>query len=252
MFEKIFLILLILILYIPVAYAQTIPITISSSMKNVIFDGKWTFLSEWKESSLTEMDGTDSGSIYLRTAHVGNYIYVMIDAVGVTHFEKNADRAIVCFDGKNDKAMIADADDYCVFATLGQNSTSVLQGGSLLGANSNFKKILTSDDFIGIGNISDENDRYSNTPHQSYEFRIPIDVMGRSNMYGFYAALYDTRENKIYSWPSMTYDSPLKIPSPNNWGEIVSPDKTLPEFELPLFALFPAFLFVLYFTRFKI
>ena len=141
MFEKIFLILLILILYIPVAYAQTIPITISSSMKNVIFDGKWTFLSEWKESSLTEMGGTDSGSIYLRTAHMGNYIYVMIDAVGVTHFEKNADRAIVCFDGKNDKSMIADADDYCVFATLGQNSTSVLQGGSLLGANSNFKKI---------------------------------------------------------------------------------------------------------------
>jgi len=167
-FGKIFFILLILILFIPVAYAQTIPITISSSMENVIFDGKWTFAREWKESSLTGMDGTDSGPIYLRTAHWGNYIYVMIDAVGVTHFEKSADRAIVCFDGKNDKSMVADADDYCVFSTLGQNSTFVLQGGSMFGVNSNFKKIPTPDGFIGIGNISDENDRYSSTPHQSY------------------------------------------------------------------------------------
>ena len=80
MFGKFFFILLILVFYIPVAYAQTIPITISSSMENVIFDGKWTFMREWKESSLNEI-GTDAGPIYIRTAHWQNYVYVFIDAV---------------------------------------------------------------------------------------------------------------------------------------------------------------------------
>jgi len=63
---------------IPLAYAQsTIPITKSDYMDKVEFDGRWTFLSEWKPSSHTDL--VDPGHMVIRTAHQDNYIYVMLD-----------------------------------------------------------------------------------------------------------------------------------------------------------------------------
>lgn len=230
------------------AYAQTIPITISDAMKDIVFDGKWSFAREWKESSLNTIE-TNSGSIYIRTAHHENYIYVMIDAVGITHFSKNSDKATICIDGKDDKSPVADSDDYCFVAMLGDNNSFVLQGGSDLGFNSNFKKISSSMDFIGIGGISDENDRYSSIPHQSYEFRIPTDLVGRSDRYGFYVSVYDSVANKIYSWPALSESSPLRIPNPKVWGELISPDKSLPEFPYPIFTLISSLAVVFYFAR---
>src|SRR5579863_7008852 len=106
-----------------VATANSIPITISSSMKDVIFDGKWTFTREWKESSQA---GFGAGTI--RVAHFENFIYVMIDATSLTKFEKNSDRATVCFDIKDDKPIIASSDDYCFTTTLGSSTPITLQG----------------------------------------------------------------------------------------------------------------------------
>jgi hypothetical protein len=217
-------------------------------MQNVIFDGKWTFTREWKESSLVS-----SSNMYIRTAHWENYVYVMIDAVGLTQIHKNGDRAMVCFDGNDNKSAIADADDYCFVVTLGEKLPFVLQGGSVFGSNSYFKKISNPDGFIAVGGVSDENDRYTTTPHQSYEFRIPTDLIGRSDKYGFYVSVFDSQSNSIYSWPdNIVRDSPLKIPSPKDWVEIVSPDKSLPEFQYPMLMLIPAFLLVFYFTKFRI
>ena len=88
--KRFFVILLVITSSFPIVYAQTIPITISSRMSNVIFDGKWSFMQEWKESSLTQID-SNSGPIYIRTAHWQNYVYVMIDAASITSFEKNSD-----------------------------------------------------------------------------------------------------------------------------------------------------------------
>lgn len=247
MLKSITLIVIVLLSF-HLAYAQTIPITISDSMKDIVFDGKWSFAKEWKESSLDTIE-TNSGSIYIRTSHHENYIYVMIDAVGITHFSKNSDRATICIDGKDDKSPVADSDDYCFVVTLGDKNPFVLQGGSDLGFNSNFKMISSLRDAIGIGGISDENDRYSPIPHQSYEFRIPTDLVGRSDRYGFYVSVYDSVSNKIYSWPSVSESSPLKIPSPKIWGELISPDKSLPEFPYPLFTLILSLAVVFYLTR---
>ncbi len=55
----------------PLAYAQSaIPITLSDDMDKVEFDGRWTFLKEWKASSLTHI--VDPGNIVIRTAHQDN------------------------------------------------------------------------------------------------------------------------------------------------------------------------------------
>ena len=62
----------ILILFMPFAHAQSIPITVSGAMNNVIFDGQWTFTEEWKQSSVDEII-TESGKIYLRSAHQGAF-----------------------------------------------------------------------------------------------------------------------------------------------------------------------------------
>lgn len=228
--------------------AQTIPITISSRMSDVIFDGKWSFLQEWKESSLTQIDGHD-GPIYIRTAHWQNYVYVMIDAASMTRFEKNSDRATVCFDKNDTKSIIANSSDYCFIAVL-DGPTFVLQGGSPIVLGGNFKNISSPLDFIAIGGVSDSNDRYTTAPHPTYEFKIPTELVGRSNHYGFYVSVYDSIRNNIYSWPSNITDNTLTIPSPQTWGELVSPDNSLPEFPYPVFTFILAIAVMFYYVSF--
>jgi hypothetical protein len=230
-----------------VTTANSIPITISSSMKDVVFDGKWTFQREWKESSVA---GFSAGEI--RVAHFENFVYVLIDATSLTNFEKNSDRAMVCFDTKNDNSTIPNSGDYCFTTTLGTNTPITFQGDSNFTFNNNFRKISSSDGLIAVGGISDDMDRYTSIQHQSYEFKIPTDLIGRSDKYGFYVSVFDSHSNKIYSWPDMKQDSPLKIPSPKMWGVLWSPDKSLPEFTLPSIVMVTSFLVMLYFFRFKI
>ena len=231
------------------ATAEPIMITISDNMNKIIFDGKWTHETEWKRSSLDTLSYEDGTTIQLRTAHQDNFIYVFVDAVSDTHLDNGMDRTIVCFDTNNDKIAITNADDYCFVVTLDENEPSVLQGGFSL--EDHFKKIANPVDFIGISSVSDENDRYNKIPHTSYEFRIPTDLVGRSDIYGFYVGVYDGHSNKTYSWPQNIIFDSIQVPSPNTWGELVSPDKSLPEFEWPMLALLPAFSLAVYLTKFR-
>ena len=184
----------------------------------------------------------------LRTAHQGNFIYVLVDAVSMTHYTKGSDRAIICFDGNNDKSKVAD-DDYCFGVALGNNNPFVLRGGSLLEQTDHFTNIANLG-VIGAAAVSDENDHYSVIPHSNYEFRVPIDLLGRSNVYGFYLGVYDSHAKKIYTFPeNLTSTSQFGIPTPSQWGEIVSPDKSLPEFPMPTVALFVALVTIIFITR---
>ncbi len=251
--KKIFLIIICIIAFGTKSVAATEPImiTISSDMNKIIFDGKWTFYTEWKRSSLNTLSYNDSALIQLRTAHQDNFIYVFVDAVSLTQFDKSHDMAVICFDKHNNKITIPNEDDYCFLATLDGKDPVTLQGDSQFVSTNNFKNISNPDGFIGIGGISDENDRYTPNSHSGYEFKIPTDVVGRSDTYGFYLGVYDSRSNKVYSWPQdIISDSPLQIPSPSKWGEIVSPDKSLPEFPWSFFVLSVAIL-LLYITRKK-
>ncbi len=208
--------------------SEPILITISSHLHKVIFDGKWTSEPEWKASSLDTVYYDDGTKIQLRTAFQDGYIYVFLDLVSDTVIDKGADNALICFDGKNDKTKIPGIDDYCFFTSLSRKISFAYQGNGIIGLNGHFQKIPNPDGYIAIGSVSDENDRYSKIPHTSYEFRIPIDVLGRSDNYGFYISVYEANSNMIYSWPTEVQQIRIfTIPSPSVWGDIVSPDKSM-------------------------
>ena len=208
--------------------SEPILITISSHLHKVIFDGKWTSEPEWKASSQDTLYYDDNSVIQLRTAFQDGYIYVFLDVISDTIIDKGADNALICFDGKNDKTRIPSFDDYCFSTSLSRKISFAYQGGGILGLNGHFQKIPNPEDYIAIGNVSDENDRYSKIPHVSYEFRIPIDVLGRSDNYGFYISVFEANSNVIYSWPTEVQQNRIfTIPSPSVWGEIISPDKSM-------------------------
>jgi len=199
-------------------------------MDKVLFDGKWTFPQEWKQSSLTET--WDPGHIVIRTAHLDNYIYVMLDALADTTIDNTKDYAMVCFDTKSDQSVKPDSNDYCFKILLGSNKAFTLQGSE----SGEFKSAGNHKDLIAVGGTSDENDRYSRVPHPTYEFRIPIELLERTNTYGIYLQVFDHSNATKYTWPS-EIDSNDYIPSPAKWGIIYSPDKSLPEYDLPILVL---------------
>lgn len=220
------------------AESESILITQSTNMKNIIFDGKWTNFLEWKQSSQNTIPYDDKMTIQLRTAHYENFIYVFIDPVNDNTLDKGSDKATICFDGKNEKNALPDKNDFCFSVSLGQNQGRIFQGDAISKQNGNFKRISNVDDFIAISSTSDENDRYSKIPHPSYEFKIPIELIERSNNYGFYMSVYDANTNTFYSWPKESQrENIFHIPTPENWGEMISPDKSLPEFNTPFMIL---------------
>ena len=87
---------------------------------------------------------------------------------------------------------------------------------------------------IASSGISNKYDRYSQIPHMSYEFIIPIELIGRDNVYDFFVQVYDGDLEQTYSWPKGIEEKHPSIPSTDNWGKMVSPDKTIPEFGIPM------------------
>ena len=216
---------------------EPILITMSPSMESVIFDGKWTNLSEWKQSSHNRYD-FDNGkvTIHLRTAHFGDYIYVFVDSVNDLTLDENMDRATICLDGENNKSQIYDSNDFCFSVLLGNNEGITFQGKSIDEFTTVLQKIPNHIDYVSMSSVSDENDRYSKTLHPSYEFKIPIRLLERSDNYGFYFSVYDASLDKYYSWPKNSVIQNIDdIPFSSEWGDIISPDKSLPEMNFPIF-----------------
>lgn len=234
------------------AYAADILITYSDQMDRTVFDGKWTNQVEWKYSSWDKISTPNGDAVHIRSAHQGDFIYILLDVVADRNIDHLSDRAIVCIDGYDNKTSTPGVDDYCFLASLDGKQGFVYQGGSTLALNGYFKKIKNTNGFIGVGSTSDQNDKYSLTPHVSYEFKIPLNLFGRSDVYGFYVLAYDSSGNQYYSWPEGIVPlSPFDIPSPSSWGNLVSPDKSIPEFDLPLLALIPAIFLTIYLSRMK-
>jgi len=239
---------LLLSLQLQTSYADTEPVLItwSDRMNSIIFDGKWTFLTEWKPTSLNSMEG----SIKIRSAHQGDYIYIFVDVLSDFSLDKGSDNAVICFDYNNTKSSLPDENDYCFIAILDREVGFTLRGGSFLATTSYFEKIPNHPDYIAIGGVSDENDRYSKTPHPSYEFKIPTDLIGRSSTYGFYVETFDAKTANSLTWPANIFKkSPLHIPSPEVWGDMISPDKSLPEFPLPHLLLAILFISMIIMSR---
>jgi len=246
--EKLISVLLVMIIFLPLGIVygdESILISISSNLDQVVFDGKWTDSNEWKQSSYNRLYFDDGTEIHLRTAHQNNFIYVQIDFATDMVIDKGEDSAVICFDTMNDKTLLPQLDDYCFSTTVNGNSSFTYQGNSIPAINGHFIKIPNDKNFIAIGSVSDKHDRYNKTPHTSYEFKIPLDVLGRSNNYGFYVSIFEAHSQTHYSWPfKIEKQSLTSISSPSEWGNLISPDKSLPEFNLSLltFLLIPTLL----------
>jgi hypothetical protein len=236
---------------------KSILITRSEIMKDVVFDGKWTSYLEWKNTSWNPIKSDDSIVYHLRSAHQEDFIYLFVDVIADKKPDFNGDKAMICIDSENNKSEFLDDDDYCFivklqelnfFETLlNQQNSVILQAKSSSTSLEDLEKI-TSREFIGIGTVSDKEDRYSTIPHASYEFKIPIELIGRSDNYGFFVNVFDSEEEMNYSWPESIYLEKWEIPSPSLWGNLISPDKSLPEFELPMLVIFSAVTLIIIIT----
>ncbi len=229
----------------PFAYAQSIAIQ-KNPMTLVRFDGQWTVSKEWSEASryeiTTEIAGIE-GLIHIRAAHDGNFIYILLDVVPDKTNDNNQDWAQVCFDTKSDKSAKPDKNDYCFMIKLGSDIVT------MQGNDSDELVVLENHaDLIGIGGLSA--DRYSQKPHLNYEFRIPLEFLERTNEYGFYVAIFNFANSETYTFPPEIDLENSEIPSPNKWGIIYSPDKTIPEFqEIALMVLGGSIALVIVFAR---
>jgi len=249
---KFIIIFLIFTLFFPHAFAsEPILITKSNDMNNVEFDGKWTTKQEWKKSSWNEFSFEDK-KIHLRSAHQGDFIYFLIDPIDDLTLDNGADKATICIDSKNNKSVTPDSDDFCFSIALGNYQGIVFQGGADLKNKNYMKRIQNVDNFIAVSTISDANDRYSPTPHPSFEFKIPLELIGRSDNYGFYFSVYDANENQFSSYPVEAEREKLfSLPSPKLWGDLISPDKSLPELNLPIL-VFTSLIFTIILVQSKV
>jgi hypothetical protein len=245
---RIFTASMIVILLIPFAISEALAqeeiwITISDNLEQVNFDGKWSFTTEWKHSSLDTMD-FDSKLLHLRHAHQENFIYFMIDFEGDENLENGEDKAMICLNPKENQNP---DEQFCFIAILETENPSIISRNS---NSEDFKEIKKPADFIAVSSASDENDRYSKIPHSSYEFRIPTELVGRSSEYGFYLAVHEANSNKTFTFPSqvepITFDV---IPDASNWAKLISPDKSLPEFHWAIIVIISSFTLVIFISR---
>jgi hypothetical protein len=217
---------------------RSVLITKSNSMKEINFDGKWTFYKEWKQTSWNPISSDENIVFHLRIAHQGNFIYILIDNISDTNTNIRLDKATVCIDSKNNKNNFFDNDDYCFIVQLEERNfidillnkqdNFVIQGDSQSKSFEELEKIKIKE-FVGVGTMSDKEDKYSSIPHASYEFKIPTELVGRSDNYGFYVNVFDASSNVVYSWPEDIKLESFDIPSPLLWGNLISPDKSLLE-----------------------
>ena len=92
-------------------------------------------------------------------------------------------------------------DDYCFVIIPGRTEPITLQGGNNIPNKNFFKVIPNHPDLIGAASSSDMNDRYSKISHSTYEYKIPLEIFGKSDIYGFYVGVYDDKTKKWQSWP---------------------------------------------------
>ena len=250
-----YLILIVFLIFVSLtnfAYAEPILTTLSAGVEKIVFDGKWSNDLEWKATSLTETIYDDGNKIVIRTGHDYENLYVLVDFITDTSIQKFNDKAVVCIDSNTKQNIKPDSNTYCFINIQGSKVSFTYQGGYDFASTGFFKTVDNHPDLITKSNISDENDRYSKIPHASYEFKIPIEIFGRDNIYKFFVSVTDGKTGQQYNWPvsSISQKYPF-ISSPMTWGELISPDKSIPEFSIPFYILMITIITSMVFSKIK-
>lgn len=228
-----FLFVSLLALSVLSAYGEEeIFITKSTDDQLPMIDGMWSYEKEWARTSEAILNYESEVRLILRTVHDRQNIYIMLDMVTDIVKDPQKDHAVVCFDTMKNGGNMPDKDDYCFIAMYGSDSFVTYTGGGSATDN-HLAKVNNPKGVEVKAAVSGEFDRYSKRPHLSYEFKIPVETLTRSNSYGFYFAVFDASENAVYSWPQVSFEGnyPYVLP-PNQWGKLVSPDDSLPEFPI--------------------
>ena len=222
-----------IVFHFPVIYADELLITFTDADSEIILDGKWSTAHEWKKSSETITTQDNQKLFALRYAHNYEQIFVLIDVINDTSVNSSKDKSLLCFEAKTTESSIIDQPRTYCFEIISDGTLTTLVKNLEI-SESRYEKIKTPSDVIAIVGLSDQNDRYSKTPHVSYEFQIPIDLIGRSNEYNVYVEVFDAETNSIMTWPSNPNVSESLLANSNVWGKMISPDKSIPEFPSPL------------------
>jgi hypothetical protein len=249
---KLVIVLIMLIMIFPhFAFGQPeIFTTLRGGVDSIVWDGKWTFLQEWKPTSEDIVQFNDGNELSVKTGHDRENLYVLLDFITENQFRKFSDYGMICMVANNTMESSPQKGDYCFLVTLGSHNPLTFQGGGYLAITNDFMKVENDPNLIAVGGVSDEHDRYNAVPHTSYEFKIPIKIVGRSDVYGFYAATYDAQTDRVYSWPqNVSNDKFPVIPPPSKWGELISPDKSLPEFPYPMIMILLATIVIIYVSK---
>jgi hypothetical protein len=188
-----------------------------------IIDGKWTVEGEWGRSTERLFIYDDDSKIAIRLAHDRENIYVLLDMVSDTTID-SGDKGAVCFDTSANGGK-PDNDDYC-FVAMPDGTYETYTGSA--------DTFSATDTLAGVemkAGISDAFDRYSKVSHMAYELKVSIGSLNRTDVFGFYTAVFDAGKKITYTWPiaSSTTDD-IDIKEPAEWGRMISPDKSIPEF----------------------
>lgn len=206
-------------------------------------DGKWTSVTEWKDSTQVVMRGGDSLA-YLHVMHDRDNIYFMIDFVTDQINTDKLKAAILCFDTDSDGDSSFDVNDYC-FATLreyGNYAYSVDIQGAL-------KELSSKTIFKGASSFSSINSpNEGGRDHNMYEMSIPLSFLHKANSYGFFAevlngqGIFDGQfvENSIgATWPqNLKYTATARIlNSITTWGTIKASAETITSPPVPFISV---------------
>ena len=222
-----------IVFHFPVIYADELFITFTDADSEIILDGKWSHTHEWKKSSETIITQDNQKLFALRYAHNYEQIFVLIDVIDDTSVNSLKDKSLLCFEAKTTESSIVDKPKtYCFEKIFDGSLVTQIKNMEIL--ESNYEKIKNPTSVVATSGLSDQNDRYSKTPHISYEFQIPIDVIGRSNVYSVYVEIFDAETDSIMTWPSNPGVTESFLANSTAWGKMISPDKSIPEFPSPL------------------
>ncbi|MFQ5970305.1 MAG: hypothetical protein ACE5J2_07425 [Nitrososphaerales archaeon] len=192
-----------------------------------VIDGKWSVVGEWGMSTERLFVYEDEARIAIRLAHERENIYVLLDMVSDTSVDRGTDKAVICFDTELNGGDKFDIDDYCFMAVLDGSFTTYSGGGGI----DALSPIASPPHAEMKAGVSDVFDRYSRIPHLAYELKVPIESLKRTDVLGFYAAVFDSSTKTTYSWPiSLSHGDDVEIKGPSEWGKLISPDKSIPEF----------------------
>ena len=231
--KVVYIILLMTAFHFPIVYADELFITFTDADSEIILDGKWSNAHEWKKSSETIITQDNKKSFALRYAHNYEQIFVLIDVVDDISANSLKDKSLLCFEAETTESSIIDESKiYCFEKMLDGNLVTLIKNVETL--ESSYKKIKNPPNVVATSGLSDQNDRYSKIPHISYEFQIPIDIIGRSNEYNVYVEVFDAETNSIMTWPSNPDVTESFLTNSTEWGKMISPDKSIPEFPSPL------------------